>query len=243
MNRMRARSLGAYHAVQTRAAFDHDFARVPTALSRLVRRCQSSAPKSPTRRASAETLFLVRRLQKRDGRARLVEGLAWLRSTYLRHGAFVERDVVWTVQKWLTTEIAARGLPLRVFNDYGIEPGPRRSLSGDLVLLPLDSPLPVFVAEFKFEPSHRRTDIDRKKLPVVGWHGVVEDVARILRWVDGGLAAEGMAIFIDEGGFAHARRPPLDDCAWAYWGSYDTSTLDVWVHTYTRGPIPDAALT
>ena len=112
-------------------------------------------------------------------------------------------------------------------------------MSGDLVLLPLASPLPVSVAEFKFEPSHQRTDIDRKKLPVVGWHGVVEDVARILRWVDGGLAAEGMAIFIDEGDFAHARRPPLYDSSWAHWGSFDTPTLDVWVHTYTRGPEPD----
>jgi hypothetical protein len=162
----------------------------------------------------------------------LTDALDWLRATYPEHRIVVERDLVWTLQKWLICEVLTRDLPLRVFNDYGVEPGPRRSLSGDLVLVALDSPMPLVVAEFKFEPSHRRVDIDRKKLPVVGWSGVVEDVARIRRWVDGGMTREGLAIFVDEGGFAHDRRTALADCAWSGWGMYGEPTLDVWVHAY-----------
>lgn len=144
----------------------------------------------------------------------LGDALDWLRSTYPGHGVFVERDLVWTLQKWLLRAAAVRHLPVRVFNDYGVEPGPRRSLSADLALLSLDSPVPLVAAEFKFEPSRLRTDIDRRKLPVVGWEGVVEDVARIQRWVDDGRIGAGTAIFVDEGGFVHRRRPALPDSEW-----------------------------
>lgn len=162
----------------------------------------------------------------------LTDSLDWLRATYPEHRIVVERDLVWTLQKWLIREVHTRDLPLRVFNDYGVEPGLRRSLSGDLVLVPLDSPAPLVVAEFKFEPSHRRLDIDRKKLPVVGWGGVAEDAARIRRWVDAGMTQDGLAIFIDEGGFAHDRRTALPDCEWSGWGTYGDPMLDVWVHAY-----------
>jgi hypothetical protein len=175
-----------------------------------------------------------------DARRLLNDALDWLRFTYPEHRIFVERDLVWTLQKWLLREASARGLPLRVFNDYGVEPGRRRSLGADLALVPLDSPVPLVVAEFKFEPSHRRADIDRKKLPVVGWHGVVGDVARIRRWVGGGMTREGLAVFVDEGGFAHARRAALRDCAWGSWGPYDEPTLDVWVHDFALAAPTDA---
>lgn len=128
--------------------------------------------------------------------------------------------------------MTARGLPLRVFNDYGVEPGLRRSLSADLALLALDATVPLVVAEFKFEPSHRRSDINPRKLPVVGWEGVVEDVARVRRWAGGGLTGAGMAVFVDEGGFARARRAALPDCTWRSWGSYGEPALDVWVHRF-----------
>lgn len=124
---------------------------------------------------------------------------------------------------------------MRVFNDHGIEPGPRRSLSGDLVVVPMYVPMPLVVAEFKFEPSHRRADIDPRKLPVVGWEGVVEDVARIRRWVDGGLAKTGIAIFVDEGGFVHGHRDALTGCSWEGWGSYGELGLDVWTHRLEIG--------
>jgi hypothetical protein len=175
-----------------------------------------------------------------EARTLILDALAWLRSSYPQHGFYVERDLVWTLQKWLDREITARALGLRVLNDYGVEPGPRRSLSGDLVLLPVDSPTPLLVAEFKFEPSHERGDIDPKKLPVVGWHGVVKDVDRIRRWVESGLTAEGLAVFVDEGGYRHARRPALDDSTWEHWGRYGQEVLDVWVHAFTRYQLSEA---
>jgi hypothetical protein len=52
----------------------------------------------------------------------LTDALDRLRATYPEHGIVVERDLVWTLQKWLIREVIARGLPLRVFNDYGVEP-------------------------------------------------------------------------------------------------------------------------
>jgi hypothetical protein len=167
-----------------------------------------------------------------EARRLLADALNWLRTTYPEHRIVVERDLVWTLQKWLMREVLTRDLALRVFNDYGVEPGSRRSLSADLALVPLDSPVPLVVAEFKFEPSHRRVDIDRKKLPVVGWDGVVEDVSRIKRWVDAGMTRKGLAAFVDEGGFAHDRRTALPDCEWSGWGTYGEPTLDVWVHAH-----------
>lgn len=161
--------------------------------------------------------------------------VGWLRSTYPEHQIVVERDLVWTIQRRIAREIGLHGLPLRVFNDYGVEPGPRRSLSADLALLSDRPGPPLFVAEFKFEPSHRQLDIDPRKLPVVGWEGVVEDAARIRRWVAGGLVRAGAAFFVDEGGFAQSRRAALPDCTWNAWGTYETSALNVWVHQFTPG--------
>jgi hypothetical protein len=92
--------------------------------------------------------------------------------------------------------------------------------------------VPLIVAEFKFEPSHRRSDIDPKMLPVVGWDSVMKDVGRIRDWIERRLIGSRMAIFVDEGGFAHDRRKGLPDCQWTGWGTYGEPTLDVWVHAY-----------
>jgi hypothetical protein len=161
-----------------------------------------------------------------------VEALAWLRATYAEHLPYTERDIVWTVQRWIAREITGRGLPLRVFNDYGIEPGPRRSLSADIAILPNSSPEVLHVIEFKYEPSHRRPDIDSKKLPVVGWDAVVADTLRIARWVESGRTLGGRAVFIDEGGFAHARRGAYPGSEWVSWGAYGDPAIDVWVHEF-----------
>ena len=46
--------------------------------------------------------------------------LDWLRETYWTHDFYVERDLVWTIQKKLSRMIVERKLPFRVFNDYPI---------------------------------------------------------------------------------------------------------------------------
>ena len=161
-------------------------------------------------------------------RTLMLDGLSWLQGSYDQHRFFVERDVVWTLQRWLLRESDARGLPLRILNDYGVEPGPRRSLSADLAILGA-SKVPLLAAEFKFEPSHRRTDIDRRKFPVTDWDGICHDIERIRRWVHEGLIGEGFAIFVDEGGAAR-RRPAEAGCEWVDWGNYGTEALALSVH-------------
>lgn len=166
----------------------------------------------------------------------MLDGLSWLQDSYDQHRFFVERDLVWTLQRWLLRETDARGLPFRIFNDYGVEPGPRRSLSADLAILG-DSKVPLLAAEFKFEPSHRRNDIDRRKFPVTDWDGICHDVERIRRWVHGGFIGEGIAVFIDEGGSVRRRRHAETDCEWADWEPYGADASAVSVHTFhVTGP-------
>jgi len=113
------------------------------------------------------------------------ETLRWLRRNYVRFRFFAERDVVWTVQVRLIEAIEQEQLPFRVFNEYPMLAGKRRSLSADLAILGQDS-LVELAAEFKYEPAHSRDDIQRQKLPVVCWgpNGVGKDVERVQRFVE-----------------------------------------------------------
>ncbi len=79
---------------------------------------------------------------RKAAQALLDDGLWWLRETYGEHGFAVERDVVWTLQKHLARQAAEDGLDLRVLNDYGVEPGQRRHLSADIVILEVGNPVP-----------------------------------------------------------------------------------------------------
>ena len=169
---------------------------------------------------------------RKAAQALLDDGLWWLRETYAEHGFAVERDLVWTLQRRLVRQAAEDGLDVRVFNDYGVEPGARRHLSADIVLLEPGDPIPLVAVEFKYEPSPRRPDVDRRKLPVTDWAGAAADVERIRRWVDAGLARSGMALYFDEGGIVHGRRGPAEGGGWESWGTYGRGDIDVWVHKY-----------
>jgi len=65
--------------------------------------------------------------------------IAWLKDNYGQFQFFVERDIVWTLQQYLVSQIKEYGLPFRIFNDYPILPGNRRSLCADLAILNTDS--------------------------------------------------------------------------------------------------------
>lgn len=146
-----------------------------------------------------------------------ISSLDWLRINYSTFRFFVERDIVWTIQTHLIQEIAQAGLSLRVFNDYGILPGSRRSLSADLVLIGENNKVEVAV-EFKYEPAHSRTDIPRVKFPVVGWgeDGVAKDIKRINEFVESGFVNKAYAVFIDEGGYFR-HRPAHSLAMWIDW--------------------------
>lgn len=154
------------------------------------------------------------------------ESIAWLKDNYDEFGFQVERDIVWTLQTYIVKGIKERDLPFRVFNDYPMLRGARRSLSADLVVIEGDAV--EVAAEFKYEPSHRRPDIQLQKVTpsVVFWGaasseagmGVSHDVERARQFVDTGKAMAAYSIFIDEGGhFRH--REPFPGSRWIDWES------------------------
>ena len=148
--------------------------------------------------------------------------MSWLIENYDCFDFFVERDVVWTLQKWLTNIIREKHLPLRVFNDFPMLPGRRRSLSTDLAIVDQERRV-LLAAELKYEPSHARTDILESKFPVVSWgkDGVGKDVERVREFVASDRTAIAYAYFIDEGGhFRH--RPPHPGARWRDCGEQST---------------------
>ena len=143
--------------------------------------------------------------------------IAWLRDNYSNFRFFQERDLVWTVQTHINEKIEEQELPYQVFNDYPMLSGKRRSLSTDLAILNQNGIVEVAV-EFKYEPSHSRSDILPTKFPVVSWgnDGVGKDVERIHNFVDKGVAEVAYSIFIDEG--SHFRnRNPHSGSKWLEW--------------------------
>jgi len=172
-------------------------------------------------------------------------GLEWLAANYASVRFFTERDVVWTLLRWYSQQVADQRMPISVFNDFGAEPGQYRALSADIALVLSDSP-PI-VMEFKYEPSHRRVDIGRGKFPVIAWSGVASDAERVERWVRDARAAAGIAVLIDEGGAFAARAaaghrwpvPVVAGGTWSHWGTYDQPDLDVYVHCVAVAPQAD----
>jgi hypothetical protein len=158
------------------------------------------------------------------------ETMAWLRERYDEFEFWVERDLVWTTQSGIRQVIRERSLPFGALNDYPLLRGARRARSSDLVIR--DSCQAVLMAiEFKYEPSHRRTELLPGKLPVVFWgnDGVAKDVQRNREFVEQGVARAAYAVFIDEGGyFRHRSAHP--GSAWQDWppsrrGGHQVSVL------------------
>jgi len=84
--------------------------------------------------------------------------LDWLREHFGEFRFFVERDLVWTLQQRLETELGAAGTRLRVFNDFPVQRGkrgPRRGICADLAVVDAAGNA-LLAAEVKFEPAHAR---------------------------------------------------------------------------------------
>lgn len=156
--------------------------------------------------------------------------MEWLREQYGTFRFYTERDLVWTFQRHLAERIEHEELPYRVFNDYPLLPGTNRSRSADLVLAPTPVTSPMLSSggkwgpsaavtlaiEFKYEPSHLRDDIWPTKLPVVGWGGILHDIARLYEFLEHKRATVAYAIFVDEGG-AFRHRAPAVPGGWQDW--------------------------
>lgn len=144
--------------------------------------------------------------------------MEWLREHYSDYTFFKERDIVWTLQMQLKQLVDMHQLPLKVYDDYPILPGNRRSISTDLALVDRYGGVELAV-EIKYEPSHRRNDILSPKFPVVFWgkDGVGGDVHRVRDFVEQGGVKAACSVFIDEDGY-YRHRDPHPGSRWIDWG-------------------------
>jgi hypothetical protein len=145
----------------------------------------------------------------------LEEAIFWLLDSYQSFIFFQERDLVWTLQTRLTSALKQHRLRYRVFSEQPMLPGQRRSISTDLAIVDFHDRVQV-AAEFKYEPSHTRSDILPQKFPVVQWSDVSKDVRRVRDYLKNGIAATAYAIFIDEAGHFQNHEPPKGS-RWIAW--------------------------
>ncbi|MBW7572439.1 hypothetical protein [Caproiciproducens faecalis] len=160
-----------------------------------------------------------------------------IRQNYCNFHFYCERDFVWTVQKYIQNYIGDNRLPYKVFNDFPIESGEKRSKSVDIAVIAnnfndkdilIGKAQAEFVIEFKFEPSKmRKDDICVHKLPVVEWSGVLIDIDRIHRFVENRKAKCGVAILIDEFGRHKTSQHILENSTWIDWGKCNSEQLNV----------------
>jgi hypothetical protein len=152
-----------------------------------------------------------------DAQAIVTEAIEWLRTHYADFRFYVERDLVWTLQTWIDRRLRESSSALRVYNDYPVLPGNRRSLSADLALVTPAREI-ALALEFKYEPDHAREDVLKSKLPVVFWgkEGVAKDVSRVREFVTCGRARAAWSYFVDEGRFFR-HRPAHPGSEWVQW--------------------------
>jgi hypothetical protein len=129
----------------------------------------------------------------------------WLGKHYGEHVFYVERDIIFTLQTHMVEQVRSDQLPLRVYNDFPMIAGLRRSLSADLALVATPGDRVLLAAEFKYEPCHRRLDLLKNKLPVTVWSEIVHDTERAQQFIEPGRAKIAYAICIDEGNYLAKR--------------------------------------
>lgn len=114
---------------------------------------------------------------------------------------FTERDIVWTIQKLLINHCDLKNI-YSIYNDYGILPSnninAKRKLSSDLVIVNNETKKVELVIEFKYEPSHKRTDIMKNKFPVINFNGVLKDIKKIETIKQKFLSNSVISILFDE---------------------------------------------
>lgn len=166
-----------------------------------------------------------------------------IKINYKEYHFYCERDFVWTLQRLIDEYIRKNNLPFKVYNDYPIEPGKRRSKSVDLAIVSneLDykellngQAMAELAVEFKFQPSKMRKDeVCIHKFPAVFWPGIVEDVNRVKRFVKDKRTKKSIAIFVDELSYYKRPKYAIQGSGWIDWGNYGSQNLNVSVF-YTK---------
>jgi len=113
---------------------------------------------------------------------------------------YTERDIVWTYQTILSELVSESMSNCKVYNDYGLLTGKKRSRSTDIVIIAEASKAKAIVAiEFKYEPDGKRTDIPKEKFPVISWSSYLKDIEKVKECVNKNKAETGIAYLLDEG--------------------------------------------
>ena len=123
-------------------------------------------------------------------------------NTFTSHRFVKERDIEWTIYKYLIDRIESQVLPYRVLDGHTMLTHPSK-VSADLVILTPADAVEVAI-ELKYEPHNKRKDIASGKFPRYDYREIVEDVEKIQTYVRQRLAREAYAILIDEGSY-HVR--------------------------------------
>jgi hypothetical protein len=110
----------------------------------------------------------------------------------------LSETLVYTLQSHLVQRVESEHLPYRIYNDYPMIAGLRRSLSADLAIVSSSNEALV-AAEFKYEPCHRRLDLLQNKLPVTVWAEIKKDTTRAVEFVKLNKTKVAYAVCVDEG--------------------------------------------
>ena len=148
--------------------------------------------------------------QANDARQLFLDILSWLRQTYASHRFFLQRDVAWTVQKYLLDRTCRWTPQIQVIHNHKVPGDARRQF--DLALVERDGTVDLAL-KFRFEPAQV---LAPGKRPVVMWPDVVEDIQRVQSLVTGRKARNACSLFIDESGLCR-KRPAPPGSRWEDW--------------------------
>lgn len=145
------------------------------------------------------------------------DAIETLRKQYSGHRFKLERNVVEAVRLQIVSVVEDSGLPYQVHKEFEIEVSPSEKRRADLAIVNGSSV--ELVAEFKYEPSHKRhQEFSEGKFPVVDWSGetsVLEDIRRVNSYVPT-YAKTAYLVFIDEGSHFSWREAPSGS-EWKQW--------------------------
>ncbi|HOY08654.1 MAG TPA: hypothetical protein PLB05_01095 [Candidatus Omnitrophota bacterium] len=136
---------------------------------------------------------------------------SWLLSDYSNHNFFCERDIVWTLQKYILGEIKDKQLPFSLFNEWPMEP---KKQYADLVIgakTSVEQFKPEEILEVKYEPDRNRKIFLKTKFPVVSLKEFKKDIDRVSDFVRKGTVEAGYCLFVDEGGYYKEDHAALKD--------------------------------
>lgn len=150
-----------------------------------------------------------------------------LKNNYTKFLFFTERDIEWTLQLLMISELKEKNSPLKIYNNFSLKNSSNNKVKIDLITV--DDENLELALEIKYEPDHRRClkpylEIRPEKLnpSVVFWStkskdtSVEKDIKKIKDLVNSKLCKTGISLFFDEGRLFRNRNC-FEDSYWVDW--------------------------